>query len=81
MFYTEHPFDWSDWCRDQFGGDFIAELRLVSNQTVKWSKAVRDEIFQHYKQEYSKMMEERINSELIIPFEPHSIMHVFGKEN
>jgi hypothetical protein len=79
MFYTERPFDWNDWCIDHFGADFIAELRLVSNQTVKWSKPVREEIYKFYKEELKSMQEKRKHTELMIDFEQHEIMHVFGE--
>lgn len=78
MFYTEHPFDWNDWCQDQLGGDFIAELRLVSNQTVKWTAALKEEIYIFYKGELKRIEEERKNSSLIIEFKQHEVMHKFA---
>lgn len=78
MFYTEHPFDWNDFCMDQFGGDFVAELRLVSNQTVKWTKVQKEEIYQFYKEELKMMEEERKHSSLIIDFNQHELMHKFA---
>jgi hypothetical protein len=36
MFFTEHPFDWRDFCIDQFGEERIAELRKVNNEVVKF---------------------------------------------
>ena len=80
MFYTENPFDWSDWCRDHFGGDLLAELRLVSNQTVKWTKKQREEIYDHYKQELRIMQGKRETTELMIDFEQHSLMYSFTEE-
>ena len=81
IFFTEHPFDWADWCRDQIGGDLVAELRLVSNQPVKWTEKVRDEIYLHYKAELKKMEAERAKGNgLIIDFEQHEVMHKFTDE-
>ena len=79
MFFTEHPFDWRDWCIDQFGDDFVAELRFVSNQTVKWSKKLREDIYQHYKNELSLMEGGRDFIGIIIEFNQHELMHVFDK--
>lgn len=81
IFYTEHPFDFADYCREEIGGDLVAELRLVSNIPVKWSTKVRDEIYVHYKKELEKMEAKRISTELMIEFEQHEIMHKFGNEN
>lgn len=79
IFYTEHPFDWRDWCVDQFGEDLVSELRLVANKPVKWTDKVRDEIYIHYKKELKKMECLRADgSGLMLDFEPHEIMHVFG---
>jgi len=77
IFYTEHPFDWADWCRDQFGEDLVSELRLVSSKPVKWTKAVREDIYHHYKLEFAKMNEKRLETELVIDFQPHEVMHKF----
>lgn len=49
IFYTSHPFDWADFCKAQFGEERIAELRRVSNEVVKWSPKVREEIYQFMK--------------------------------
>jgi len=78
IFYTEHCFDWRDWCIEHFGQDLVAELRLVSNQPVKWTKAVREDIYQHYKLEFAKMNEKRLETELVIDFKPHEVMHKFS---
>ena len=77
MFFTEHPFDWADWCRDNFGEERVAELRLISNKPVKWSKSLREEIFQHYKAELLKMELKRLDTQRVIDFEPHECMHIF----
>jgi len=78
IFYTEHPFDWRDWCIDQFGEDLVSELRLVASKPVKWTEKVRDEIYIHYKAELKKMEAERVGNGLMIDFEPHEVMHTFG---
>ena len=57
IYFTEHPFDWRDWCVDQFGEERIDELRLLSNGHVKWTPKQREEIYQHYKLEYDKMLQ------------------------
>jgi len=80
MFYTEHPFDWRDWCIDQMGEDLVAELRRVSNTTVNWTKALREEIYQHYKSELKIMELKRLNTQLVIDFEQHPCMHKFTDE-
>jgi hypothetical protein len=78
-FYTEHPFDWADWCKDQFGEDFVVELRLVSSKPVKWSKGLREEIYQHYKKELKEMEAKRLYTNHVIDFKPHEVMHTFEK--
>ncbi len=77
MFFTEHPFDFSDWCKDQFGEDFIAELRLVSTKPVKWNKPLREEIYQHYRKELLSMQLKRLDTQEVIEFEQHECMHIF----
>ena len=79
MWFTEHPFDFRDFCVDHYGEDRVSELRLVSSQPVKWSPKVRDEVYVHYKGELKKMESERVGNGFIIDFEPHEIMHRFGK--
>ena len=66
IFFTSHPFDWRDFCVERFGEDRVSELRLVSNQTVKWSPKVREDIYRHLREqlEFGKC-------------EPHELMHVF----
>ncbi len=81
IFYTEHPFDFRDFCIDHFGEELIAELRLVSNQPVKWSNSVREDIYKHYQQELKKMEKKRLTTELMIEFEAHEIMHEFADED
>ena len=66
MFFTEHPFDWSDFCRERFGEERVAELRLISNKPVKWSKAVREDIYTHMKDNLKRGI-----------FERYEIMHEF----
>jgi len=77
MFFGEHWYDWREFCINHFGEELLAELRLVSNQTVKWSKAVREDIYQHYKNEYSLMEGDRNGSELMIDFNQYELMHDF----
>ena len=79
-YFTEHPFDWTDWCRDKFGGDFIAELRFVANQPVKWTKRDREDIYRHLKAEYKRMLGERVRTSGRIEFSPHELMHVFTED-
>ena len=78
MFYTEHPFDWNDWCIENLGGDFMGELRLVSNQTVKWLPKVREDIYNHMKAEFKRMEERRNNHPAKrLDFVEHDVMHDF----
>ncbi len=79
MFFTEHPFDWADWCRDHFGDDLVAELRLVSNKPVKWTKVQREEIYKFYKEKLVEMQVQRtMGLQEMVEFEQHELMHVFG---
>jgi len=78
MFYTEHPFDWSDWCRENLGADLVAELRLVSNQRVKWLPKVREDIYKHMKVELKCMNERRTKYDSKrLEFAQHDLMHDF----
>ncbi len=79
LFYTEHPFDWRDWCVDQFGEDLVSELRLVSSKPVKWSKSLREEIYQFYRKELLAMQLKRLDSQMVIDFKQHECMHEFGE--
>jgi CO dehydrogenase/acetyl-CoA synthase delta subunit len=80
MFYTEHPFDWADFCRDKYGEDEIAALRLVSTQPVKWTPVMREEIYLHLQAEAKKMAQKRSQGVSgRIEFDPHEYMHVFGE--
>ena len=74
MFFTEHPFDWRDFCVEKFGEDYIAELRRIANQTVKWTPKMREEIYQHYRKEYARMLEARLFSQERLEFEPHPLI-------
>ena len=79
LFYTEHPFEWTDWCVNEFGEDRVTELRRVANQPVKRPKTIREEIYQHYKGELKRI--EGLRAEGVIgriEIEPHEAMHVFG---
>ncbi len=68
IWFTGHPFDWSDFCKDKFGEDRIAELRLISNRPVKWTPKVREEIYKWMKSQDKNGT-----------FEPHELFHVFGE--
>lgn len=81
IFFTQHPFDFADFCREKFGDELIEELRLISSKPVKWTKGQRDDIFRHYQREYNDMLVMRENGyQARIDFEPHEIMHVFGSQ-
>ena len=49
LFFTEHPFDWRDFCVEKFGEERVSELRLISSKPVKWSSSVREDIYQFRK--------------------------------
>ena len=70
MWFTERPFDFRDFCVEHFGEERVAELRLVSNQVVKWSPKVREEIFKHMKEQLKAGT-----------FEPHELMYEFTDES
>lgn len=76
MFYTEHWYDWREWCVEQFGEEFVAKLRLLSNSTVKWTTKQREEIYQFYKDQYRIQLLKRLDTELMIDFEPHELMEL-----
>lgn len=48
MFYTQHPFDWTDFCRDYLGGDVVAQIRVAAREPAKWTKAQRQEIHRYW---------------------------------
>ena len=78
FYYTEHPFDWHDWCVNEFGMDRLGELRFIANKPVKWPKKLREEIYQHYKGELKRI--EDLRAEGVtgrIEIVPHEVMHVF----
>ena len=75
MFYTDHPFDWNDWCIDNLGSDLVSELRIIANKPVKWTKRDREDIYLHYQDQFKKMVR---TDNLIMEFEQHELMHKFG---
>ena len=78
LFFTEHPFDFADWCRGHFGGDVVSELQRVANTPVKWTKKDREEIYQHYKRELKRLEEKRANGYMLkIDIVPHPLMYDF----
>lgn len=80
LFFTEHPFDFAEWCRDYLGEEVVSELRRESSRPVKWVKADRDDIYQHMKAELDTMVARRAEGELgRIDFKQHEIMAVIGK--
>lgn len=79
MHFTGEPFEWADWCVEQWGESFIDELRFVAHKPVKWPKKLREEIYQHYKGELKRI--EGLRAEGVtgrIEIEPAECMHVFG---
>ena len=70
FFFTEHPFDFADFCRDKFGGDFVGELRQVASKPVHWTSTQREEIYQFMKAELAKQQPGD-------DFAQHELMHVF----
>ena len=80
MYFTERPFDWVDWCKEKFGEKLIDELRLVANHPVKWTAAVRMDIFKHYEHELEQMQAARDSGILSrLDFTKHEIMHDFSE--
>ena len=80
MYFTERPFDWVDWCKEKFGEKLIDELRLVANHPVKWTPAVRMDIFKHYQHELKQMQAARDSGILSrLDFTKHEIMHDFSE--
>ena len=78
IFFTEHPFDWADWCKGQFGEDLVAELRLVSNNPVKWYKKTRESIYKHMQAELKIMQDKRSQGQVgYLDFAQHEDMHKF----
>lgn len=67
IFFTGHPFDWADFCKEKYGEERIAELRLVSNQVMKWSSKIREDIYRHMKEQLKNGT-----------FERYELMHEFG---
>ena len=45
--YTQHPFEWVDFCNREFGWIVIDELRKESNKVTKWTKKQREDIHKH----------------------------------
>ena len=79
MYYDQNPFKWVAWCKERFGDDLIDELQMVANQSVKWSKPLREDIYQHYRKELSRI--EKLRAQGVsgrIEVEPHEIMHRFA---
>ena len=82
MRFTSDPFLWVDWCNKRFGEELIDELRVAAYQSVRWTKPLREEIYQHYKGELKRI--EGLRAEGVtgrIEIEPHECMHVFGDSN
>ena len=79
LYFTEHPFEWVEWCHEKFGEKLIDEIRLVANKPVKWTQAVRRDILEEYRQELNHMQELRSSGIVSrLEFSAPDIMHVFG---
>ena len=78
MYFTWSPFEWVEWCNEKFGEKLIDELRLVANHPVKWTAAVRIDIFKHYQNELKQMQAARDSGIIArLDFVQHEIMHDF----
>ena len=78
IFFTEHPFDWADWCNCKFGESLVAELRLVSSIPVKWYKKTREAIYKHMQAELKIMQDKRSQGQVgYLDFAQHEDMHKF----
>lgn len=59
--WHESPVESGLWIRELFGDDFIDALEVKKNQITKYSKIVKEDIYQHLKSEYEIMMDKRLN--------------------
>ena len=79
MFFTQHPFEWVDWCNEKLGTKFTDELRRVANKPVKWYPPARKAILVQYRAELNYMRELRDSGIVTrLDFPAHELMHEFG---
>ena len=57
--FTDHPDDFSRWCRKYLGDGYMDMLSEKAHSIRKWTKAEKEEMYQHYKNEYEEMMKQR----------------------
>ena len=78
MRFTAEPFLWVAWCKQEFGEDLINELQQVAHKPVKWPKSLREDIYQHYKGELSRLQDLRAQGAVgRLEIEPHECMYQF----
>jgi hypothetical protein len=64
-YYTEHPVEWTGWLFSQKGEGLMEILKDRHNDnTIKYSKKDREEIYQHLKTELQKMRQQRANGRI-----------------
>jgi len=79
LFFTEHPFDFADWCRDYLGEGMVSALRRASSRPVKWIKADRDAIYTHMQDELLEMETQRLQGATgRLEFRIHELMVDYG---
>ena len=75
---TDSPIKHTRWSEEYFGVALVDEMTLVANTPVKWTKAMREDIYRHMRLELKQM--EIIRAAGVtkeIPYTQHEYMHEF----
>lgn len=80
LFFTEHPFDFADWCRDYLGEDRVCALRRAAQKPYKLIKCDRDSIYRHMQDELVEMNRKRLDGVTgRIEIGLHELMEDYGQ--
>ena len=66
--YTDYPLEWADFCRGFFGDSNYADIKRRAWEVRKFTKAEREEMYQHYKAQLKYMQRRRLEgAEGVLP--------------
>ena len=57
--FTHHPTDFYRWLKDYLGEGYLQILSEKAHSVKKWTKADKEAMYQHYKNEHKLMLQRR----------------------
>lgn len=58
-YFTDHPADFGAWITKYMGEGRLQLMREKAHSNVKWTKADKEDLYQHLKKEYAIMIQKR----------------------